>query len=264
MASWQARIAAAIMRRRIRPALGDLSDVARVRRVFATALPAPRKGVRYTAAVVGGIAGEWVERADTSGGAGADTGLTVLYLHGGGFVGCSPRTHRPLTATLALEGARVFVPDYRLAPEHPFPAALDDVCAAWRALAATPATHGPAQRLTVAGDSAGGNLALALMLVLRDAGEALPDAAALFSPATDLTGGSASLRVNDGRDAMFVGLGLAHLADAYLAGADPAQPLASPLFGELAGLPPLLIHVGADEVLRDDSFASPTRRGPPA
>ncbi len=239
------RIAAFIVRRRIKPQLGDMSDVARVRRVFGQALPAPR-GVRYTDAVVGGIAGEWVEALNP---AVAPT-ATLLYLHGGGFIGCSARTHRPITAALALRGLRVFMPNYRLAPEHAFPAAPDDVRAAYRALRADPATG----RLVVAGDSAGGNLALGLMLTLRDAGERLPDAAALFSPSTDLSGGSPSVTLNADRDAMFQGAHLHNFADAYLQGADPTQPLASPLLGDLAGLPPLLLHVGESECLRDDSL----------
>ena len=241
--SWQARVAAFIVRRRVKPALGDLSDIARVRRVFDQPLPVPR-GARYTEAVVGGVAGEWVEAEGAAAGS-----TTLLYLHGGGFVGCSPRSHRSLTAALALQGLRVFVPDYRLAPEHPFPAAVQDVQAVWHALRA----EGPG-RLVVAGDSAGGNLALSLMLALRDAGQALPDAAALFSPAADLTGGSPSLLANAEGDAMFRGDHLAHLADAYMAGADRSQPLASPLLGDLRGLPPLMIQVGENEVLRDDSI----------
>ncbi|MDE2277155.1 MAG: alpha/beta hydrolase fold domain-containing protein [Burkholderiales bacterium] len=243
--SWRARLAALAVRRRVKPALGDMSDIARVRRVFNQPLAAP-KGVRYSAATLGGVAGEWVEVA---GAAPAAEATTLLYLHGGGFVGCSARTHRSLTAVLALRGLRVFVPDYRLAPEHPFPAAVNDVQAAWRALRAL-----VPGRLVLAGDSAGGNLALGLMLALRDAGEPLPAAAALFSAAVDLTGGSASLVDNADRDAMFRGEHLDHLAQAYLAGADRAQPLASPLLGALHGLPPLLLQVGEDEVLRDDSL----------
>ena len=249
-ASWRARVAALIVRWRVKPALGDMRDIRRVRKVFDAPLPAPG-GVRYTAATLGGVHGEWVESVAFDA-ARAPASCTVLYIHGGGFVGCSPQTHRPVTAALARHGVRVFVPDYRLAPEHPYPAGLDDVRAVWAALASEP---GQAERcLGVAGESAGANLALALMLALRDAGGRLPDAAALFSPPVDLTGGSASLLSNSERDAMFRGENLAHLAEAYLAGADPAQPLVSPLFGDLAGLPPLLIHVGADEVLRDDAL----------
>ena len=242
-ASWQARVAAFLVRRRVKPALGDLSDIARVRRVFNEPLPTP-PGARYTAAVVGGVSGEWVE---AEGGGAART--TLLYLHGGGFVGCSPLSHRSLTAALALHGLRVFVPGYRLAPEHPFPAAPQDVQDVWQALRAE-----VPGRLVVAGDSAGGNLALGLMLTLRDAGQALPDAAVLFSPSTDLTGGSPSLVTNADRDPMYRGQDLDHLAEAYMAGGDRTQPLASPLFGDLQGLPPLMIQVGESEVLRDDSI----------
>ncbi len=241
--SWRARLACAVVRRRIRPALGDLSDPLRVRKVFAGAMPAPG-GVRYRADTVGGIAGEWVEPA-----AGAAPETTLLYLHGGAFIGCSPRTHRPVTASLARRGLRVFVPDYRLAPEHPFPAGPKDVLAAWQGLRAS-----VPGRLVVAGDSAGGNLALGLMLTLRDTGAPLPEAAVMFSPVTDLTGGSASLHDNADADAMFPGREMHRLAAAYLAGADAAQPLASPLLADLHGLPPLLLHVGEQEALRDDSL----------
>ena len=222
-----------------------MRDIAAVRAAFGKPLPAA-KGVRYTPAIVGGVPGEWVE-ADV---AGPCATTTLLYLHGGGFVGCSARTHRPLTAAFALQGLRVFAPDYRLAPEHPFPAAPQDAMAVYRALRAEAPTH----RLAVAGDSAGGNLALGLMLSLRDAGEPLPAAAALFSAALDLTGGSPSITLNAGRDAMFDPAQLPHLTEAYLAGADPTQPRASPLFGDMTGLPPLLLHVGESEVLRDDSI----------
>jgi cation diffusion facilitator CzcD-associated flavoprotein CzcO/acetyl esterase/lipase len=244
MASWQARVAGFLVRRRVRAALGDMSDIARVRDVFRRPLPHPG-GARFTPATVGGVKGEWVDAIDGT--------ATLLYLHGGGFVGCSPMTHRPLTVALARRGFRVFVPDYRLAPEHPFPAAIDDATAVWRALRAEQMATGGAQRMVVSGDSAGGNLALALMLRLRDAGEPLPAAAALFSPATDLAGESASMVENAGRDAMFRADGLHHLREAYLAGADPMQPLASPVRADLRGLPPLLVHVGESELLRDDS-----------
>jgi len=161
MASWQARAARTVIRWRLRPALGDMRDLMRVRKAMGTALPAPR-GVRYTPGTLGGVVGEWVEREGASGPC-----PTLMYVHGGGFVGCSPRTHRPITASFALQGFRVFAPDYRLAPEHPFPAPLDDVVAAWRGLRAQHDAQASGQRLVLAGESAGGNLALALMLVLR-------------------------------------------------------------------------------------------------
>ena len=241
MASWQAYVAALLVRQHVKPRLGDMADLARVRAVFESAKPLPVPGARIRPDRMGDIPGEWVEGR-------GEAPATLLYLHGGGFIAGSPRTHRLITAAFAARGFRVFTPEYRLAPEHPFPAAVNDAVAAWRALRAS----GPG-RMVVAGDSAGGNLALALMLALRDAGEALPDAAALFSPATDLAGTGASLRENSWRDPMFDGDALAHLVAAYLNGTDPRTPLASPLYGDLAGLPPLLIHVGEREVLRDDS-----------
>ena len=140
----------------------------------------------------------------------------------------------------------MFAPDYRLAPAHPFPAAVEDCLAAWRAFSAE--VGRPA---AVAGDSAGGTLALSLCLTAKQNPPA-PAAACLFSPATDLTGASESWRVNRHRDAMFTDA-LQNLAGFYLGDADPRDPRASPLFGELRGLPPLLFHVGESELLRDDS-----------
>lgn len=207
MPSWQARVAAATARWRVRPALGDMSDLQRVRAVFASPLPVPR-GVRRFSGEAGGVAGEWTVPEQTP--EDDRAAPILLYVHGGGFVGGSPASHRPVTTAFALRGFRVFAPDYRLAPEHAYPAALHDVVAAWRGLARAHVSR----RRAISGDSAGGNLALAAMVALRDAGEALPDAAALFSPSTDLTGESESLRSNTGRDPMVHGPSLAHLARA--------------------------------------------------
>lgn len=255
MSSWQTRLSAFLIRRRIKPRLGDMRDIGRVRALFNQPLPPPPGG-QWAPATLAGVPGEWVT-AKAAPATTSDKGV-LLYLHGGGFIGCSPRTHRPVTVALALQGWRVFVPDYRLAPEHPYPAALEDAVAVWRQLCHSYA----GQRLVVAGDSAGGNLSLALMLHEKTAGRRLPDAAALFSPATDLTGQSPSLMANTQRDAMFNGQALEQLARAYLQAQDPADPLVSPLLGDLSGLPPLLLHVGADEVLRDDSlrFAQKARQ----
>jgi acetyl esterase/lipase len=194
---------------------------------------------------VGQTPGEWVTSSLT------ESPVLLLYLHGGGYVACSPQTHRPATVWFARNGFRVWVPDYRLAPEFPFPAAIEDAVAAYRALVQEENGGAP---IVLAGDSAGGGLALATMLALRDAGDPMPAAAALFSPLTDLTNSVASRRENDRKCAMFHGDGIGEVTRYYLeAGADPATPLASPLFADLRGLPPLLVHVGADEVLRDDS-----------
>ena len=253
MASWQARVARYVIRKRVRPALGDMRDLMRVRKVMGQALPPP-KGVTYVPGTLGGVPGEWIER-DGAAPIAASPRPTLMYVHGGGFVGCSPRTHRPITAAFALRGFRVFAPDYRLAPEHPFPAPLDDVAAAWSALRAQHDADSPAQRLVLAGESAGGNLALALMLTLRDAGQRQPDAAALFSPATDLGGGSPSIEGNGDRDPMFHGPSLENLGNAYLGAlGDATNPLISPIHGDPGGLPPLLIHVAAEEALRDDGL----------
>ncbi len=253
MASVQARIVRHVVRRRVRPALGDMSSIERVRRVFNDPLPSPR-GVRYLPAVVGGIPGEWVEDERSTPDSLARA-PTLLYIHGGGFIGGSPATHRPISAGFASRGFRVFAVDYRLAPEHPFPAPLDDVVTAWRALRLLHDQQSPGQRIVVAGDSAGGNLALALMLALKAAGERLPDVATLFSPSTDVVGESESMEANSHRDAMFHGPSLEHLGRAYIGpDGDATNPLVSPVRGDFVGFPPLLIHVGADEVLRDDGL----------
>src|SRR5271156_1751927 len=146
-----------------------------VRKAFSSALPAPG-GVGFSPATLGGVSGEWAEPKKGAAGFGA-----LLYLHGGGYAAMSARTHRAITGGFALRGFRVFAPDYRLAPEHKFPAALEDAAAAWRALRAE--VLGP---ICVGGDSAGGGLSLALLLNLRDRRDPLPAAACLFSPWTDL------------------------------------------------------------------------------
>jgi epsilon-lactone hydrolase len=176
----------------------------------------------------------------------------LLYLHGGGFFACSPATHRAATMAFAQSAQlRVFVPDYRLAPEHRFPAALDDAVACCDWIAAE--TGRPVA--AVAGDSAGGNLVLATLLRLRDTGRALPAAGVAFSPLTDLAATGASIVENDRRDALFFGASVARVGEVYLPPEmDARDPLASPLYADLAGLPPLLLHVGTDEVLRDDSL----------
>jgi acetyl esterase/lipase len=172
----------------------------------------------------------------------------MLYLHGGGYFACSPQTHRSITGAYAIRGLSVFTPDYRLAPEHPFPAALEDALAVYRAML----TRFPAG-FALGGDSAGGGLALALLLAAKAEGLPMPACAVLFSPWTDLAGTGASITTNLKRDSMLFAPRLAEAADIYLAGADPKNPLASPLYGELAGLPPMLIQVGRPEILLDDS-----------
>jgi phosphinothricin tripeptide acetyl hydrolase len=183
--------------------------------------------------------------------AAAVAGRVVLYLHGGGYVIGSPRSHRHLAAAIAsAAAASALLLDYRLAPEHPYPAAVDDATAAYRWLldqAIAP------ERVVIAGDSAGGGLTVATLLALRDAGIPLPAGAVCISPWVDLTCGGGSYRTKADVDPIVRQAGVAEMAQAYLGNASPQAPLASPLFADLRGLPPLLIHVGSDEVLLDDA-----------
>jgi len=175
----------------------------------------------------------------------------LLYLHGGGFVVGSARStaHLPAALLRHLDGRAVSL-DYRLAPEHPFPAAPDDCLAAYRELLDSGVDP---RRLVIAGDSAGAALAVVTMMRARDAGLPLPAAAVLFSPAVDLTLSGASMRSKDGVDPFFAPADLRWLFDQYLAGGDGAAPEASPIFADLTGLPPLLIQVGSSELLLDDA-----------
>ena len=233
-----------ILRARFKRRVKGELDLEQARRVLAgTALPVPAD-VSFRPDEVGGIAGEWAEGLGQAAG-------TMLYLHGGGYFACSPRTHRPITAAYAQAGFSVFAPAYRLAPEHPYPAAIDDVVAAWTGLLAR--GHDP-NHLTLSGDSAGGGLALALLLMLRDKAAALPAAASLMSPWADLSMSGATVQSNARWDAMFTLKGFIKCAGIYLDGTDPKTPYASPVFADLCGLPPMLIHVGAREILRDDSM----------
>jgi acetyl esterase/lipase len=199
--------------------------------------------VQVTAGAVGGIAGEWLT-ADA-----VPKVATLLYLHGGGYFACTPGMYRPVSSFYALAGFRTFVPDYRLAPEHPFPAGLEDAIAAYRGLLESHAPH----ELVVSGDSAGGGLSMALLLSLRERGIPLPAAAVLFSPFVDLAATGESTRTNSARCAMFHSESHGVAAGFYVGQGDRRAPLVSPLYADLRGLPPLLIHVGADETLLDDS-----------
>ena len=175
----------------------------------------------------------------------------VLYLHGGAYVSGAPAYYRHFTWRIAdAAKASVWALEYRLAPEHPFPAALEDAVAGYHWLLDN--TPDP-RRLFVMGDSAGGGLALCLLLKLRDDGRPLPAAAVAMSPWTDLALTGLSLTSNAAADPMLNADDLPELARYYLAGADPRTPYASPLYGDPAGLPPVLIQVGSDEILKDDA-----------
>lgn len=181
----------------------------------------------------------------------AEPGRVVLYLHGGGYVIGSPRSHRHLAAAIAgAAGASALLLDYRLAPEHPFPAAVEDATAAYRWLLEQAIAPG---RIVIAGDSAGGGLTVATLLALREARVPLPAAGVCISPWVDLTCSGASYGTKADVDPIVRRAGVEEMAQAYLGPTLPRTPLASPLFADLRGLPPLLIHVGSDEVLLDDA-----------
>jgi len=207
----------------------------------------PRDDVTFEADILGGIPGLWVNPAD------GRRDAAIVHLHGGWFNFGSAKAYRHLVAHIAVRaGARAFIPDYRLAPEHPFPAATDDVLACYRGLAAR-----DFHRIAITGDSAGGNLAL--VLASRVTGEADSTNAtlvgvAVISPVTDLTLSGATYVTRADADPLFTRPQVAELVQSYLGSADAQLPQASPLQGRLAGMPPVRIDVGDDEVLLDDSL----------
>jgi acetyl esterase/lipase len=215
-------------------------------RMEATAgsIPAP-DGVTVEPDVVGGRPAEWL-RAD-----GTERGAVLLYLHGGGYCVGSIASHRNFAGRLALAGAfSVCNLEYRLAPEHPFPAAIDDVVAAFDDIVAR--GHEPTS-VAIGGDSAGGGLTAASLLALRDRGGAQPAAGVCISPWVDLTQSSASYASRAEMDPLCNKVGLDLMAKAYRGEVDATDPRVSPVYADLAGLPPLLIDVGDSEVLLDDA-----------
>ena len=193
----------------------------------------------------GDVAAEWIAAP----GAGAQR--VIYYLHGGGYVIGSINTHRELISRLSrAAGARALAIDYRLAPENPFPAAVEDATAAYRWLLSTGVD--PAQ-VVIAGDSAGGGLTVATLVALRDAGEPLPAAAVCLSPWVDMEALGESMTTNAEVDPMIQREDVLEGAKAYLGRAEPRTPLAAPLYADPSELPPLLIQVGSSETLLDDS-----------
>lgn len=206
------------------------------------------KEVKLIRSKVGEIPCEWVLAP------GADSELRLLYLHGGGFVSGSGGFYLAMAARIsAAAKCAVLLPDYRLAPEHPFPAGLEDCVAAHQWIVSNgPSGPGAAKATFVAGDSAGGSLTLAVLLALRDRRLTLPAGGIPLSPTTDLTLASESLKTVD--DPIISARTMPKFRDLYLGKTDPGNPLASPVFGDYRGLPPLLIQVGEHEMLRDDSI----------
>lgn len=191
-----------------------------------------------------GVPGEWVRHQD------AGDGPVLLYLHGGGYTLGSPRTHRALASHLAaVAHCQVLLPDYRLAPEHPYPAAVEDAVAAYRFLL----DHVAPDRIALGGDSAGGGLALCTALALRDARLPLPRALVLLSPWTDLSLSGETIDRLDAVDPMLRRAWLQRAGDAYRGDVAATDPRVSPLHASLDRLPPMLIQVGSDEILLSDA-----------
>ena len=248
--SWSQRGLAAVLRGLLRATLlpafqaGVPFERQRTRIRTVTRLTLPPRQAEFRAGECGGVGGEWVSPRT-----GPAPDRAVLYLHGGAYCVGSPRTHRVITGQLAVRaGVRVFAADYRLAPEHPFPAALDDAVAAYRGL--LEAGFAP-EAITIAGDSAGGGLTFAAALRLRELGVALPGSLVAFSPWVDLSD-VARTRPAAG-DVMIVEAWVGECARHYLAGRSPAEALASPVQSDPRGLPRTLVQVGTDEVLLEDS-----------
>ncbi len=234
------------------PLFGDLEDdgpidVAMLRRnidLLAGGLALP-EGMERDEGDLGGVPTDFFTPAEARPGA-------VLYLHGGGYVIGSRISHGGIAGTIAAaSGRRTALPEYRLGPEHPHPAAVDDAVAAYRGLLEL---H-PAEHLAIAGDSAGGGLTLATLLALRDQDLPLPATGVCLSPWADLRCTNTSMRSRADLDPICRSAKLLHMADLYLDGADPSAPLASPALADFTGLPPLLVQVGDAEVLLDDSVA---------
>jgi monoterpene epsilon-lactone hydrolase len=193
----------------------------------------------------GGVPAQWIAAP------GAVPDRVILYLHGGGYVVGSINTHRAMVSRIArASNARALLIDYRLAPEHPFPAAVEDATAAYRWLLAEGYQPG---KIIIAGDSAGGGLTIALLLAIRDAKLPMPAGAVPISPWTDLEGTGESVRTRAAQDVMVTQAGLLSMAKQYHGAHDPKHPLVSPVHGDFRGLAPMLIQVGDAEVLLDDS-----------
>lgn len=204
----------------------------------------PREA-RFSPETAGGVKCEWMEMPRVA------RDRVFLFFHGGGYNAGSPRTHRVLAANLSrATHMRLLLPDYRLAPEHPFPAGVKDALLVYQWLLNQGFSE---QDILVGGDSAGGGLALSMLLALRAAGARMPKGAILLAPWTDLTVSSGSYEKLRKLDPIITRERLREAGLLYAGSRDPADPLLSPLFADLAGLPPLLVHVGGDEAMLDDS-----------
>lgn len=248
MASWQARILKLVFRARYRLRQRDEAlNVAEERTDLDALASRFAAGIRSerTPVTANGVPAEWVVPAIPS------TGRVVLYLHGGGYVSGSITSHRTLATRIAHAArARALLVDYRLAPEYPFPAALEDALTTYHwLLAEGSAPH----QIAFAGDSAGAGLALSALVTLRGAGDPLPAAVVCISPWVDLAASGESWTTKVDSEIVLIPGKLLDSARMYLGDADPRTPLASPLYADLQGLPPVLIQVGSDEILLSDA-----------
>ncbi|MBV1878421.1 MAG: alpha/beta hydrolase [Pseudomonadales bacterium] len=237
-----------IMRRTIKKQFDNLQDVTALRESMAGSSrlsgPIPDK-VTTTPQVIDGVPCEWITLADT------DQNKVLMYLHGGGYVLGGPDSHRDLGWRLAeTSGMRVLMVDYRLAPEHRFPAAIDDALGCYRWLLGEGFA---ADKIAIGGDSAGGGLAAATLVNIKNFGLPQPGCAILLSPWADLSGSGESVKENAKADAMLTEKALTTMAEHYLDGRDVKAPLASPVYADLSGLAPMLIHVGSTEILLSDA-----------
>lgn len=243
--SVRASLISFFLRRTLKKRMAEFDDPADVRQAPSLPGSGVPKDVRIRPVDAGGVCAEWI----TPEGAAADAAL--LYLHGGGYVFGGLDSHRDIASRLAMaSGVRALLIDYRLAPEHRFPAPVEDATAVYRWL--LDSGQAP-DRLIVAGDSAGGGLSVALMLNLRALGLPLPKAAVLMSPWTDLANTGESVSRYSAADAMISPQAVKKFADLYLDGQNPEDPLASPHYADLSGLPPVQVLVGSEEVLLSDS-----------
>jgi epsilon-lactone hydrolase len=252
MASWQARVLNGFFRLTMKRHGKKPLDLERLR---AMTRHTPRRVLAvpagYRVVSVHTDQGLDFDVADASRAAAHPASTVVLYLHGGGYLFGSPKTHRQVIVAMAKAfEAPVYGLDYRLAPEHPFPAAVEDAAAAYRWLL----TRHPGSSIVLAGDSAGGGLAIATALGIRDSGATPPKAIVAFSPYTDLAVTGASVEANARSCAMFTPRGVQEAAALYLAGANARDPRASPLYADFTGLPPILLFASRHEILRDDTL----------
>lgn len=248
MVSWQSRILNRVLRLGKNPRLDPRisSDKMRAQSDAGLQKYAKLKGnVKVTPIETGRTKAEWIEPAN------AQQHRVILYLHGGGYCTGSPETHRALVTRLCeASSARGLLVDYRLAPEHKFPAAIEDSLDAYQWLLGQGIDP---KGMVIAGDSSGGGLAIATCMALRDANATQPAAIVAMSPWTDLALTGWSLLTLAKEDAYMTPAKLGLFARHYLQGKSPTQPLASPLYGDFRGLPPMMVHVGATEILRDDA-----------